>query len=360
MDAQLFEVEFPVIYDNGEFILDHPKFEFKEHSFPYLNDDYALDNDSFFYDRSQNRFEAVNTFYHLTEYWSYLLDKGFDSLAEKVYIDVHALGGADQSQFDPADWSVAFGDGNVDDAEDIEVVLHEYVHSLSATVANTFPNSSQRNAMEEGNCDYLSKSYSRAINDHNSYNVFSWDGHNEFWSGYTLNSSKRYPNDLVNSTNGDRDIWSSTLMCIHDFIGREATDSLVLAHFSYQFANSNMEDMAEVLLYLDSAMFDQRNYSSIKACLVNRGLAEWGVGIDEQEVRSQVLYDQWAFMQGLSPLHIRMDGKFKLQVFNMLGQEVLTKIGQNELSIQPYELNKGSYLLLLSSDLDHISLKVLR
>ena len=347
LQAQLFQVNTHAVYRNDSFFLEHPFFEFKELSWPYLNDHYGQASDTFFYNRSEVRFESVNSFHHLVEYYNYLKLLGYDHLVKKVALDVHALGGADNSQFDPDAYTIEYGDGGVDDAEDTEVVLHEYVHSLSATASNTFPNSPQRNAMEEGNCDYLAKSYSRSINDFNSYKIFSWDGHNEFWNGFVLDSDEHYPEDVQNNKDGDRDMWSSTLMCIHDYIGREATDSLVLEHFEYQFASAIMPDMAEVLLHLDTVLFNQRYYAPIKECLVERGLAEYFVNIDEpQSLPSGLIKNSAAFSTGSGSLEISSPQGFELHLFNTQAQ-LLLDISGDHILLDPQDYSKGVYILYI-------------
>ena len=351
LQSQIDTVSFGVSYRNDSFFLEHPKIQLGEISAPYYYDSYGSPTDSFLYTRDQQRFEAVNAFYHIGSFVAYLDSLGYGSLSLPVEVDVHALNGSDNSQFDPQDYTIEFGDGGVDDAEDGEVLIHEYVHSISTTAHYTVNNSKERDAMEEGNCDYLSKSYSRSVNDHNSYKVFSWDGHNAFWSGFIINSTDHYPEDLRNTKDGDRDIWSSTLMCIHDAIGREATDSLVLEHLFYQQPKATMAEMADVLLLVDSLIFNRRHYGPIKECLVARGLTSYGVGIRDWNSHRQLRWiNSFGFSQGTEPMELRMGLPFRYSIHNSLGQEIMQGHASSDLVLDPGQFPKGYYTVLVQTD----------
>lgn len=361
LEAQLQVVEMKARYYNDSFFLEHPLFSFKEISGPYLNDRYGQTSDSFFYNRSDTRFEAVNVMYHLQKFNEYLNYLGYDTLVKPIEIDVHGLGGDDNSRFDPDLYQLEYGDGNVDDAEDGEVVIHEFIHQVSTTANYTSGNGNERKAMEEGNCDYFAKSYSRSLNDNNSYKVFSWDGHNEFWPGYVINSTDHYPEDLEPGYNANRDIWSSTLMCIHDYIGRETTDSLALEQFFYQYPSAKMPDMAAILLHIDSVLFAGRNYSAIKECLVVRGFIEYGVDIPKVELPSDFkLRNSFAFSQGEAALSLSSANTFKLDVLNTMGQTIFTAVDLKEFELSPNHLAKGMYILRIQQAGNTYIRKVMR
>ena len=149
----------------------------------------------FYFDRSQSGFEDVNAFYHITTMQQHIQSLGFacaDSLAE---IDTHAVGGADNSYFSPVSnpHRIYYGTGGVDDAEDADVLVHEYGHSVSETAAPNSNSGQQRNSLDEGFCDYMAGAYSKSISTFNDNWMFNWDGHNEFWNGRVLNSTWVYP-----------------------------------------------------------------------------------------------------------------------------------------------------------------------
>ena len=165
------------------------------------------------------------------------------------------MDGADQSAFSPLQNRLAYGDGNVDDAEDAAVVVHEYGHVLShASLA--FGNSGEeRRAIEEGICDYLAGSYSKSCSDYEWQNLFKWDGHNEFWAGRTLTSPKQYPDNLIGQMHKDGEIFSSALMTMELAMSRKLVNQLVLGTMPFLIPDMTMPLAAQAFLETDSSLF---------------------------------------------------------------------------------------------------------
>jgi hypothetical protein len=87
--------------------------------------------DSISVDRESGTFEYLNVFYHINTIGEYVNKLGYDMITDTLVVDVHAFGGQDNSGYLPSNHSLQFGEGGIDDAEDGEVVVHEFVHSLS-------------------------------------------------------------------------------------------------------------------------------------------------------------------------------------------------------------------------------------
>src|SRR5690606_21449986 len=83
----------------------------------------------FDFTRHENGFEDVNTFYHLSKFRQYVHDLGFSSANALVIIDPH--GTNEDNSFFSAPNNLIFGTGGVDDAEDADVLIHEYSHFIS-------------------------------------------------------------------------------------------------------------------------------------------------------------------------------------------------------------------------------------
>ena len=360
LDHYRYQVLIPVRMENDSFYPHVDSIVLQEISGPFYGK-LRSDTAYFGYDRSQQEFEVINTFYHILNYMDFLHQLGYGLIIREVKVDAHALNGSDNSRFIPGDYSLQFGDGGVDDAEDAEVIIHEYVHSMSETASPNTVEGNQREAMEEGNCDYLAKAYSRGLSDYNSYKMFSWDGHNPFWNGFILNDDRIYPDDLRGFKDGDRELWSSTLMCIHDRIGRAATDSLVVEHLYYQFPNATMGQMANVLMQLDTTLFQNRYYSRIKACMVAKGFAEWGVGLDQTQVQKPVLLtNSHNFHLGLGNLLIESQEEFNLRIYNAVGALVMEVNHVDKAELFPEDWNKGMYVLIFEMEDQIFSQKILR
>ena len=192
----------------------------------------------FSFTRDNDAFEAVNSFYHLDKSMRYINSTlgvtCIPPLNGGVFeFDPSGLSGADNSHYLPSTEQISFGEGCVDDAEDADVILHEFGHGIHDWI--TGGHSSSSTGLGEGCGDYWAVSYSRSLNQWTStdagYNwVFSWDGHNACWSGRITNYTRTYPQTSATYTEIHEygQIWATVLMKIYDVIGRQKTDKAFL------------------------------------------------------------------------------------------------------------------------------------
>jgi len=230
---------------------------------------------NFNFTRDEWGFEYVNAFYHINRQHDRLLELGFTDVVDyPLEFDGHG-DIDDQSFFDPITLEVGqlgFGDGGVDDAEDADVIVHEYGHAIIYSIAPGTVVGAERNAIEEGTCDFFALSYSRAITPNQSDRIFNWDGHNEFWTGRELTYSRTYPSDLEDDLYLDAPIWTSALADIHDYYGQDVSESLVLTAIYSFFPNMNMVDASVFLLQADSLLYNGEHSEIISIILCKRGL----------------------------------------------------------------------------------------
>ena len=359
LDAEMVWEALPVKYEDGKYFLESEFMYFYEDRPPLDTIEYET-NDSVWYTRDMQSFERMNAYFHIHSMGTYINALGYDALTKQLAVDVHS-GYADNSAYYPGEHTLSFGIGGVDDAEDGEVVVHEYTHSLSETASpeNTF--GTEREAMEEGTCDYMAKAYSRTYNDNTPDQIFSWDGHNEYWSGFAINSKRSYPADLDDTKDGDRDVWSSALMCIHDFIGREATDSLVLEHMYYQAANSTMPEMANVIMSIDTHSFDMRYHGEIKQCFVDAGFVYRSASVPSLENRSTYkVLNQSGFATGEGDLTIVFNKQVNVQIMDSYGRVLSRHKNLAEITLQPANYIAGIYLIHIEIDGVTFVQKILR
>lgn len=266
-------VRIRISFENDSFRLKNAYMNFGEFSPPLRKKALSASADSFLFDRNQPQFEEINAFYHLTSFRQYINGLGFDSLAlYPVSVDAHGMDGADQSAFSPLQGFIAYGDGNVDDAEDASVIIHEYVHVL-CHAAFPFGNSGQeRRALEEGICDYLAGSYIRSMSNFLPERIFRWDGNNEFWSGRSLVSSAVYPVDLSGNLYADGGIFCSALHRLEESIGRNQLHRILLSALPALAPNIGMNAAARFLLLTDSAISGGQHSSLIRQHFLERGI----------------------------------------------------------------------------------------
>ena len=244
----------------------------------------------FYFTRSSDNFEAVNTYFHIDESMRYINETlGFNLMPFQytggVKFDPHGLSGDDNSHYIPSTGSIAYGDGGVDDAEDFGVIKHELGHGIHDWI--TSGNLSQVEGLSEGCGDYWASSYLRSTGywtpSDPSYNwVFIWDGHNPFWPGRITNYTAHYPEGLTGVIHTDGQMWASSLMSIFDLIGREATDSDFLEALSMTNGGSGQQDAAYAFMAADQSLYGGANIPSIVSVFQDRGYIESPVTADFQ------------------------------------------------------------------------------
>lgn len=230
---------------------------------------------SFLFNRSEPDFEAVSAFYHITAFQRELDFLGFEGLVCTVPLkaDARALND-DNSFYNPSQHSIRFGLGGIDDAEDSDVCVHEYGHGLSFCANGNATNSmsTERDAIEEGLCDYFAASYSKDISAFGSDRVFNWDGNAGAWAGRTVRSLKQYPDDLNDNQYSDAPIWSSVLMEIWDELGQETTDQLMMQALYAFTPTTTMPMAAQFVLDADDMLNECENFDVLMRYFHKRGI----------------------------------------------------------------------------------------
>ena len=289
LDNERKTVEIRTDFQNGEFILENEYIKIVDIADPDFTPVTSTDG-TFFFNRSQSGFEDVNAYYHLTTFQEYLQGLGFNNLCteQAIKVDPHGTPN-DNSFFRYGDQSIVFGDGGVDDAEDADVIIHEYGHAISncaAMMTNTTGASSERNALDEAYGDYLATSYSRSLSDNNWEDMFTWDGHNEYWSGRNVASNAHYPEDLDNSIFNNSQIFSSVMMEIWEVLGRECTDKLLLSSMFLNERTTGFEEATNNILALLPEICGEdgtANFAQVYELFYNRGLIKYDIDAGEDQ-----------------------------------------------------------------------------
>ncbi|HZP11951.1 MAG TPA: GlyGly-CTERM sorting domain-containing protein [Nevskiaceae bacterium] len=224
-----------VDFADGMYMLKNQWAEISDHETP-SNGLFQQPSPDFLFTREPNGFEAANTFWHIQDSMRYVNETLGLQIRPYQYdggvqFDPQGLDGEDNSHYDSSTGQLAYGEGCVDDDEDADVIRHELGHGLHDWVTHGGL-SNEIDGLSEGFGDYWAVSYSRRLNQWQpgepEYNwVYSWDGHNECWSGRTVDYKLGWPLGLGEQhTSGQ--IWSTCLMKIFDQIGPEKTDTAAL------------------------------------------------------------------------------------------------------------------------------------
>ncbi|NDH91264.1 MAG: hypothetical protein EBZ22_10345, partial [Flavobacteriia bacterium] len=217
-------------YSNGLFSLSNSAAVIQEFDPPVLTVPTQTSSD-FFYSRSDAGFEMTNALYHLERIKARLDSLGFGSLMTyAIPVDVNAFSGQDNSAFDRSTNPprLFFGEGGVDDAEDSDVLAHEYGHALSHAAAPFTVNGTERECLEEALCDYFAMSHSFRWEPWRHTYIFNWDGHNPFWGGRMGSSTKDYSQLTFSSIYSHTDVFADPLGASMATIGPNAMDRIVL------------------------------------------------------------------------------------------------------------------------------------
>ena len=114
---------------------------------------------TFVFDRSADQFEQVMAYFWINQAQEYLQSLGFGSTlppvnAQQQQVKVDQYGGDNSFQTDKP-FRIRYGKGGVDDAEDAEVIVHEYGHAVHAAQVPGFGASEEAGSIGEAFGDYL-------------------------------------------------------------------------------------------------------------------------------------------------------------------------------------------------------------
>ena len=352
--AEHFLKEMPLTFRNDSFRLENEYFKLNEHSLP-TEPVWTGITDSIIYNRSDEFFEQINIFYHLSNFRQHLDSLGYSSLGKKqLNIDAHGFSGADASaytsSFNPP--RLTFGQGGVDDGEDPGIIIHEYVHGLSDFAAPKSNLGIERIAIDEGICDYFSISYNRNISSHRYTDIFKWDGHNEFWGGRKINPAQHYPEDINGTSHMAGGLFTVILVDLSNKIGRNNTDKLALDVMYDFMPKLTFPDLSKLLMQSEKSLFKGKYKRDVCDVLWNHGLiVECFVGIEEMNNRTTELLvlnsDSFSKKEGDLKIIIPNKMSVKFKIINISGQTI--QEGKSELGhlrISPTNLNSGVYFIL--------------
>jgi hypothetical protein len=206
---------------------------------------FSPDN-TFNYGRTDDRFEQVMGYYWVTESQKYIQSLGFGSTLRPINMEsqdvrINQLGIDNSYSWDKHDL-LRFGKGGVDDAEDAEVILHEYGHAMMDSQMTPFgftATTLEAGAIGEGFGDYWAVTVADVVAPTlDPACVADWDS-----VSYTsdvphclrrVDLDLHYPEDLNGRIHHDGQIWSRALWDIRGQLGHVKADTLILeAQFAF-------------------------------------------------------------------------------------------------------------------------------
>lgn len=266
----------------------------------YLSGDYArvvsetgtpvYGGGPFNFTRDQDGFEQVMAYFWVTEAQKYLQSLGFGSELPAVNSDQQQIKvsqyGLDNSYQNDQPDIIRLGKGGVDDAEDGEVIVHEYGHAVHAAQVPGFGTSLEAGSIGEAFGDYLALTVGEAVARANGAPINAplaciadWDA-----VSYTTaaphclrrtDTNKHYPEDVRGSVHADGEIWSRALWDIRRGLGNVRMADRIIINAQFDFApDTTFAAAAQATVNAAQAMYGAGAAATVKAAFVARGILQ--------------------------------------------------------------------------------------
>jgi Zn-dependent metalloprotease len=242
---------------------------------------------TFDYTRHQDEFEQVMAYYWITQAQKYIQSLGFDGVTRRAIDDqpqkvrIDQLGYDNSFENDHPILEIRYGKGGVDDAEDAEVILHEYGHAIHSSQNFSFA-SEEAGAISEGFGDYWAVTVSDVVSQRLGVPereplpcVADWDS-----TSYTsttphclrrLDGNKHYPQDLDGEVHDDGEIWSRALWDIRQALGHVKADTVILQS-TFDFPGTTMADLANRTVAAAQALYGNSAAHAVRQAFEDRGI----------------------------------------------------------------------------------------
>ncbi|MGH3387944.1 MAG: M4 family metallopeptidase [Actinomadura sp.] len=234
--------------------------------------------------RDADQFEQVMGYYWVTTAQRYLQHLGFGSTLRpvnqrRIEVRINQFGG-DNSFFREDKANITLGKGGVDDAEDAEVIIHEYGHSVQDGQVAGFGTNLESGSIGEAFGDYLavvvtSWETGRPARTPEAC-VADWDS-----VSYTagpvhclrrLDGTKHYPEDVVGEVHADGEIWSRALWDIRQALGDTRAGTLIV-EAQFDFApDTSFRAAAQATVAAAQRLYGTGAAQATQAAFAARGL----------------------------------------------------------------------------------------
>ena len=244
----------------------------------------------FKYDAKDRKFLSVMAYYWVDRVVTYLRGLGvpaYNHAVEqtRISLDAQGLNMADNSHFTTDVQGrpfLAFGEGNVPDASDAHVVIHEYGHALHFYLGTN----QNEEGSEEGYGDFLAGSWLDRFNTEQFQreSVFPWDNNASATDRYSedrfFNTPRKFSdpgyNGLEIHVKGSvlaATLWDLFLSLGGNGAAADTINRLYMEMLVSTVENAPVGDLAKGLVTADQAVNGGANVAKIKAAFGGRGLA---------------------------------------------------------------------------------------
>jgi hypothetical protein len=248
---------------------------------------FAAPGGSYVYDRHDDQFEQVMAYYWVTQAQLYLQALGFGGVhgdlpavnAESQDVRINQFGGDNSFSRSDND-EITFGKGGVDDAEDAEVIVHEYGHAVHDAQVADFGQSLDAGSIGEAFGDYLAVSVGLARGVAPAAGVpaacvADWDSVS--YTSTVPHCLRRVDTNLtVSQRRGevhfDGQIWSRALWDIRTALGDRVANRIIInAQFGFA-PDTSFAAAATKTVQTAQAMYGTREAKAVTAAFQARGI----------------------------------------------------------------------------------------
>ncbi|MBI4512125.1 MAG: M36 family metallopeptidase [Deltaproteobacteria bacterium] len=238
----------------------------------------------YFFNRSDEPFEEVSAYFHLDRAQRHLQALGFTGPAKLVPYPIRVTVNAttdDSSTYSPFTDSIQMGSGGVDDAEDGDILLHEYGHAVLNYIIPGFglsPSMGKRLAAQsigEGFADILAASVPTGGPERcDRACLASWGGRGPGNCLRRVDGDRHYPEAYGENPHENGQIWSGAVWEMYQLAGLGPKDGLRLVIQSMFFLprEPSFEDSARALIAADEQIFGGLHVDGIRRALWKHGL----------------------------------------------------------------------------------------
>jgi hypothetical protein len=244
-------------------------------------------NGTFLYTRHDDRFEQVMAYYWVTEAQKYIQRLGFTGAPgalravnkESQDVRLNQYGADNSFSWDKKDL-LRFGKGGVDDAEDGEVIVHEYGHAVHDAQVPGFGSSEEAGSIGEAWGDYLAVSVGLAVAGAPAKGVpaacvMDWDATS--YTSTVPHCLRRVDTNLTvaNKTgevHHDGMIWSRALWDIRSGLGDYKANRVIIdAQFDFA-PDTSFAAAANATIAKAQTMYGSSAASTVRAAFHARGI----------------------------------------------------------------------------------------
>jgi len=248
----------------------------------------------YIYDRSQDQFEQVMGYFWVNQAQEYLQSLGFGVegsglrgiVDEPFTVKINQYGGDNSYQTDKP-FRIRLGKGGVDDAEDAEVIVHEYGHAVHADQVEGYGQSLDAGAIGESFGDYFAVTVGLDAAEQYTWPVLAPEACVMDWDATSYTTTvphclRRLDRNLTlkdrrNQVHFDGMIWSRALWDIradYQALGMTSRDwdtTLIASQFDYA-ADTSFQDAAKATWQLALDRNGEAAAAAVKQRFAERGI----------------------------------------------------------------------------------------